>query len=1082
MSDSRRRYSFGMIGIIAAVVVVTTLTLRREYRKQLVYWQERLTRIADANQRLLKNWVTERSDDAHLLAAFPSVEIAVRSGPGFHPVRPLWQQRLRNELNSVTGTYSYAGAYVLNRKGQVLGQSDGSPSLSTDLLKEVVSSSQTGSAARSVTILSARGRADYPQVAFVAPIRQGQQLSATVEVANTLGYVVLLTHPEAIRSLLFPFRGATRTAETVLLAMQAGKPVFISPLRHWKSGSSMPQSPEASPGRIALLERRDLFGTYRDYRGVPVLAAARFLPDLGWGMVSKVDSKEALAVFHQTLIFGITIGLLSILTIVSISAAWLRHQRVQRLKLDLARGKQTEKNLRQSEGRFWVALQNSPVVVFNQDLNLRYTWVHNPQPPWSEREYLGKTDEEIIGVADGTRLTALKRPVLESGVGTRKEWPFVYRGEEHVYDINIQPLRDEAGKIIGITCASTDVTQRKRREERLREYEKVVEGLEEMIVVVDRSYRYQLANRAFLEYRGMQREQLIGQRVQDVLKNGVFEIELKARMDECFQGKVVIFEMKYTYPKLGERDLLISYFPIEGPNGVDRLACVLQDITDRKHAEKALRDSETRYRLLFERNPAGMFRSTPEGKLLEANEAFARMFGYGSREELLRFPNTHFYLDPEKRAPLVVKLREQGYLSDYEFCGRHRDGTPVWVLANMAFVAGEGGAPNLLEGTFLNVTRRKKAEEALQRSEGQLRGFIENAPYGIFCCAGNRFLSANPALVKMLGYSSEAELQKLNLAEDVFCPRGECQDLAAISAQPGEFGPVEVNWKRSDGALILVHLRGRVAGASNGEKTIEAIAEDITQQRALEEYLSQTDRLESLGRLASGVAHDFNNLLLGITLNLEHVLQHSTAPGNLVWEEIEQALHAARNAAAVTRQLLVFGRKRALQRQSVNLNDVIIRSQDLVNRMAGENIYVNLRLSPKLDPVLADPVQVQQVILNLVANARDAMGGRGQITIATRTVDLQQAPPDEYFAAVPKAGTYVVLEVTDTGSGISREALAHVFEPFYTTKVEGSGLGLSTSYGIVSQSSGYISVLTQPGHGTTVRSYLPRQLEASTNN
>jgi PAS domain S-box-containing protein len=540
--------------------------------------------------------------------------------------------------------------------------------------------------------------------------------------------------------------------------------------------------------------------------------------------------------------------------------------------------------------------------------------------------------------------------------------------------------------------------------------------------------------------------------------------------------------MKNTYRRLGERDLLIAYFPIEGPNGIDRLACILQDITDRKHAEKALRDSERRYRLLFERNPAGMFRSTLDGKLLEANEALARMFGYGSREELLHFSNVYFYLDPEQRAPLVAHLRQQGSVTDYEFCGRHRDGSPVWVLANMAHVAGENGSPGVLEGTFVDVTSRKVAEEGLQRSESQLRAFIENAPYGIFRCAGNRFLSGNPALVKILGYGSEAELLKLNLADDVCYPRGECGDLLAISAQQGEFGPVEVSWKRRDGALALVRLRGRVSAALKGGKTIEGIAEDITQQRALEEYLNQSDRLEALGRLASGVAHDFNNLLLGITLNLEHVLQHSNESGNRVWEEIEQALHAARNAAAVTRQLLVFGRRRGAQKQSVNLNDVIIRSQDLVNRLVGENIHVNLRLSPNLDPVLADPVQVQQVILNLVANARDAMAGRGQITIATRTTELQQAPPDEYFAAVPKAGTYVMLEVSDTGVGISREALIHIFEPFFTTKAEGSGLGLSTSYGIVSQSSGYISVHTQPGHGTTVRSYLPCQHEVTTDN
>ncbi|HET7749257.1 MAG TPA: PAS domain-containing protein, partial [Terriglobales bacterium] len=462
-----------MIVIIAAVVVGTTLTLRHEHGKQLVYWQERLSRITDANQRLLKNWVTERSDDAQLLAAFPSVEIAARSGPGSHPIRrPLWQQRLHNELNSMAGTYSYAGVYVLNHSGQVLAQSDASPPLGTAMLKEVVSNPQTGSGARAITIPAADDRADYPQVAFVAPIHQVQQLPANVEVANTVGYVVLLTRPGAVGSLLFPFRGSTRTAETVLLALRSGKPVFISPLRHWKPENSMPRSPESTPGRIALLERRELFGAYRDYRGVPVLAAARFLPELGWGLVSKVDRNEAFAGFRQTLILGITIGLLSILTLVSITAAWLRHLRVQRLQLDLARGQQAEQKLRQSEERFWVALQNSPVVVFNQDRELRYTWVHNPQPPWSEREYLGKTDEEIIGVADGSRLTALKRPVLESGVGTRKEWPFVYRGEKHVYDINIQPLRDEAGEIIGITCASTDVTDRKRAEEKLAASEK----------------------------------------------------------------------------------------------------------------------------------------------------------------------------------------------------------------------------------------------------------------------------------------------------------------------------------------------------------------------------------------------------------------------------------------------------------------------------------------------------------------------------------------------------------------------------------------------------------------------------------
>lgn len=271
---------------------------------------------------------------------------------------------------------------------------------------------------------------------------------------------------------------------------------------------------------------------------------------------------------------------------------------------------------------------------------------------------------------------------------------------------------------------------------------------------------------------------------------------------------------------------------------------------------------------------------------------------------------------------------------------------------------------------------------------------------------------------------------------------------------------------------MLVRLRGRLA--QNGETTIEAIAEDITQQRALEDHLGQSDRLEALGRLASGVTHDFNNLLLGITLNLEHALERTGLADTSLREDVEQALQAARGAAAVIRQLLLFGRKRSHQQQSVNLNDVIMRSLSLVHHLAGKNISVNLRLGRNLDLVSADPVQVQQVVLNLVANARDAMAGKGQITITTRNIDLQSPPPDEYFTTAPQAGNYVMLEITDTGAGITEEALAHIFEPFYTTKKEGSGLGLATSYGIVAQSSGYMSVRTEVGRGTAVKSYLPR--------
>jgi len=1063
-----------VVGCSLVVALLAAFILYRDYQQQLRYWQEKLTRVADANQHLLHHWLKERNEDAQLLASLPCTAIAVQRPPLGESAQPYpCRQHLDEELVSVASVYAYAGAYVLDGSGRVVVQSKASPPLNADLIRKVVVSSQQGT----LTIPVPGDWAGYSQVAVVSPIRQPRPPGTGAKTATT-GHAVVLTRPEAIASLMLTDAGVTTTGETVLVTLHAGQPVFISPLRHWmKPGRSSPPVP-AYPARISLLERRNLFGVYSDYRGVPVLVVTRYLPELGWAMVTKVDRSEALAGFRQTFALGITIGFLSILTILSVAAAWRRHNRIQRLQLDLARGRRTEEDLRRSEERFWVALQNSPVVVFNQDRELRYTWINKPVPPWSEHDYVGKTDEEIIGIEEGSGLTALKRPVLDTGVGARREWTFAFRGEKRVYDINIQPLRNESGEIVGITCASIDISDRKRAEERLREYEKVVEGLQEMIVVLDRDYRYLLANRAFLEYRGMQREQIIGRRVPEVLNKGVFEDVLKAKMDECLQGRIVSFEMKNTYPRRGERDLLISYLPIAGPEGVDRIACVLLDITERKLAEKALRASETRYRLLFESNPAGIFRSTPDGQLLEANEAFARIFGYQSRDELLRFPDIHFYLHPEKRDFLVAALRQQGSLTNYEFCGRHRDGSPVWALANMAFVAAENGGPDVLEGTFIDVTARKNAEEALQHSEAQLRAFIENAPYGIFRYGGGHFLSANPALVQMLGCASEAEVLALNLASDVFHPTAEFKDLIAISNQQPHFGPSEVRWKRRDGSLVLAQLRGRVTGSSEKDKTIEALVEDITHKRALEEHFGQSDKLEVLGRVASGVAHDFNNLLLGITLNLEHAIAQ-TGRADHLREELEQTMQAARSAASLTRQLLVFGRKRARQQKLVNLNDAVIRSQHLVKSLAGDKIHVHLSLGPDLAPVQADPMQVQQVLLNLVSNARDAVSGEGEITITTRNIELQKVPADEYFSAAPRAGHYVVLEVSDTGIGISRETLTHIFEPFYTTKEEGSGLGLSTSYGIAAQSSGYMSVQTEPGHGATLKLYLPRQQEDS---
>ena len=263
---------------------------------------------------------------------------------------------------------------------------------------------------------------------------------------------------------------------------------------------------------------------------------------------------------------------------------------------------------------------------------------------------------------------------------------------------------------------------------------------------------------------------------------------------------------------------------------------------------------------------------------------------------------------------------------------------------------------------------------------------------------------------------------------------------------------------------------------------VRGLAHDVTErklaERALwrsEQQLRQVQKMEAVGRLAGGIAHDFNNLLLGITLNIEQALRQVGPKDFALMDYLDQALNAAMSATSVTRRLLTFSRRQSFEPQPVNLNDVVITVKDLLERVGGENIHLQTRLQDDLGTVLGDPVQLQQVFLNLVLNARDAMPEGGQITIKTENRDLREPPPDEYFGSSPTPGRYVVLEVADTGRGMSPEALAHLFEPFFTTKEasSASGLGLPICYGIVRQSNGHISVYSKPGRGTRVRAYLP---------
>jgi len=368
----------------------------------------------------------------------------------------------------------------------------------------------------------------------------------------------------------------------------------------------------------------------------------------------------------------------------------------------------------------------------------------------------------------------------------------------------------------------------------------------------------------------------------------------------------------------------------------------------------------------------------------------------------------------------------------------------------------------------------KRNELALRRSEARYRSLVQSSVYGIYRSSlEGRFLDVNPALTSMLGYGSAEEVLLLDPEKDVFAHPEEHARLIAEFRRTSRLDGFEVKWKRKDGAAIMVRISGRaVSSADEPADVLEAIAEDVTDRRALEDQFRQAQKMEAVGRLAGGVAHDFNNLLMVISGYAEVILSQVDAASPLL-EKGRAIQLAADRATTLTRQLLAFSRKQLLELKVVDVNAIVQDMERLLRPLIGENIELVTILSPQPSHTRADAGQLEQVIMNLVVNAKDAMPGGGRLTLRTENIVVEEHHRREQHFVRP--GHYVTLLVSDTGTGMDRETQSRIFEPFFTTKEKGkgTGLGLSTVYGIVKQSGGYVIVQSEMGQGTTFHIYLP---------
>jgi PAS domain S-box-containing protein len=366
----------------------------------------------------------------------------------------------------------------------------------------------------------------------------------------------------------------------------------------------------------------------------------------------------------------------------------------------------------------------------------------------------------------------------------------------------------------------------------------------------------------------------------------------------------------------------------------------------------------------------------------------------------------------------------------------------------------------------------RSAQEGLRRSEVNFRSLVTNAPYGICRCdSSGILLSANPAMTHMLGLDSEDDLIGRSVAS--LC--ADSQQWFTIADCLGSLQPFQglsAEWRRKDETLKSVRLSGRAIRGERNTLFFELFAEDITERRELEEQLRQSQKMEAIGRLAGGIAHDFNNLLMVISGYCEFLLERVGADPQLRGPAQEIA-NAANRATSLTRQLLAFSRKQMLAPKVIDLNEVVTENLKMLDRLIGEDIDLVMVPGASLGAVKADPGQVEQVIMNLAVNARDAMPHGGKLKIETGNATL-----DENYARIHtplQPGEYVVLRISDTGVGMDSETQTHIFEPFFTTKgPRGTGLGLSMVYGIIKQSGGFIWVDSAEGKGTRFEILFPR--------